>query len=187
MRPCSRFECRIGAVNACTRMRVVTARAPAACKPRFPIVALPNRVDNRDTQERPVASTPERCYQVKAGDLGQRWMKGVSRELALKKPRGQPVPWQLTLRRSVRLTGGASQAPAFARIRLQIDGYPIVQRAQSEPSRLELQQSAELNQSQQRSMRWEICGCPGFVLVLLHRLRRACSLRVSARSARSVP
>jgi REP element-mobilizing transposase RayT len=30
---------------------------------------------------------------LKAADLGQRWMKGVSREFALKKLREQPVPW----------------------------------------------------------------------------------------------
>jgi hypothetical protein len=30
---------------------------------------------------------------VKAADLGQRWMKGVSREFALKKLREQPIPW----------------------------------------------------------------------------------------------
>jgi len=30
---------------------------------------------------------------LKAADLGQRWMKGVSGELALKKLREQPIPW----------------------------------------------------------------------------------------------
>jgi REP element-mobilizing transposase RayT len=30
---------------------------------------------------------------LKAADLGQRWMKGVSRELALKKLKDQPIPW----------------------------------------------------------------------------------------------
>jgi REP element-mobilizing transposase RayT len=30
---------------------------------------------------------------LKAADLGQRWMKGVSREFALKKLREQPIPW----------------------------------------------------------------------------------------------
>ncbi|MEE4302558.1 MAG: hypothetical protein V2J19_00280 [Wenzhouxiangella sp.] len=30
---------------------------------------------------------------LKAADLGQRWMKGVSREFALKKLREQPLPW----------------------------------------------------------------------------------------------
>ena len=30
---------------------------------------------------------------LKAADLGQRWMKGVSRELALKKLQEQSVPW----------------------------------------------------------------------------------------------
>lgn len=29
----------------------------------------------------------------KAADLGQRWMKGVSGEFALKKLREQPIPW----------------------------------------------------------------------------------------------
>jgi hypothetical protein len=30
---------------------------------------------------------------LKAADLGQRWMKGVAREFALKKLRENPVPW----------------------------------------------------------------------------------------------
>ncbi|WP_376697549.1 hypothetical protein [Wenzhouxiangella sp. EGI_FJ10305] len=30
---------------------------------------------------------------LKAADLGQRWMKGVSGEFALKKLRAQPIPW----------------------------------------------------------------------------------------------
>jgi hypothetical protein len=30
---------------------------------------------------------------LKAADLGQRWMKGVSGEFALKKLREQPIPW----------------------------------------------------------------------------------------------
>jgi hypothetical protein len=30
---------------------------------------------------------------LKAADLGQRWMKSVSGEFALKKLREQPIPW----------------------------------------------------------------------------------------------
>jgi len=30
---------------------------------------------------------------LKAADLGQRWMKGISGEFALKKSRKQPIPW----------------------------------------------------------------------------------------------
>ncbi|WP_376692348.1 hypothetical protein [Wenzhouxiangella sp. EGI_FJ10409] len=30
---------------------------------------------------------------MKAADLGQQWMKGVSGEFALKKLREQPIPW----------------------------------------------------------------------------------------------
>jgi hypothetical protein len=51
---------------------------------------------------RPVQGTESRYYRaigsaealmLKAADLGQRWMKGVSREFALKKLREQPIPW----------------------------------------------------------------------------------------------
>lgn len=46
-----------------------------------------------DLDKRADLETLAEALMLKAPDLGQRWMKGVSREFALKRLREQPVPW----------------------------------------------------------------------------------------------
>ena len=51
-----------------------------------------NRVQGTESRYYRAIGSAE-ALMLKAADLGQRWMKGVSREFALKKLREQPVPW----------------------------------------------------------------------------------------------
>ena len=63
-----------------------------------------NRVQGTESRYYRAIGSAE-ALMLKAADLGQRWMKGVSREFVLKKLREQPVPWQRASDLDFRLTG----------------------------------------------------------------------------------